>query len=65
MRRIIWRLNALFLERDIGTSKPEKFADFVVVAGDPLTEVRILHGKEKISQVLIGGKTVAEKGSVA
>lgn len=53
----------LGLEQDIGTIEPGKFADIVVVEGDPLGDVRILQDKEKIAQVLIGGQTVARRAA--
>jgi imidazolonepropionase-like amidohydrolase len=53
----------LGMEHDIGTIEPGKVADLVLVAGDPLSDVRILQAKERIAQVLIGGQTVA--GSAA
>ena len=49
----------LGIEQDIGTVEPGKFADVVMVAGDPLLDVRILQDKERIAQVLIGGHLVA------
>jgi imidazolonepropionase-like amidohydrolase len=48
----------LGMEQDIGTVEPGKFADIVVVAGDPLLDVRILQDKDRIAQVLIGGQIV-------
>jgi imidazolonepropionase-like amidohydrolase len=48
----------LGLEDDIGTVEVGKYADLVVVNGDPLADVGILQDEEKIVQVLKGGKSV-------
>ncbi len=49
----------LGMNQDVGTIEPGKFADIVIVAGDPLTDVRMLQDKERIAQVLLGGRIVA------
>jgi imidazolonepropionase-like amidohydrolase len=51
--------DCLGIDQEIGTIEPGKLADIVVVAGDPLLDVRILQAKERIAQVLIGGQIVA------
>jgi imidazolonepropionase-like amidohydrolase len=48
----------LDMAREVGTIEPGKFADLVVVDGDPLSDVRILQDRSKIIQVLKGGKRV-------
>jgi imidazolonepropionase-like amidohydrolase len=47
----------LGLEQEIGTIEPGKLAD-IVVAGDPVVDVRILQDRKRIAQVLIGGQIV-------
>ena len=45
----------LGLEREIGTVEKAKRADLVVVAGDPLTDVRMLQAEERIRLVVKDG----------
>jgi imidazolonepropionase-like amidohydrolase len=50
-----WAAECLGLEHDIGTVEKGKLADLVVVAGDPLSDVGLLQGPERIALVLKGG----------
>jgi imidazolonepropionase-like amidohydrolase len=49
------------LEHDIGTVEKGKFADLVVVAGDPLADVKLLQNPERIALVLKGGEIAADR----
>lgn len=48
----------LGLDDDIGTIEPGKYADLVVVNGDPLVDVRALQDEDRIVQVLKAGNPV-------
>lgn len=48
----------LGLEREIGTVEKGKWADLVLIDGDPLTDVRILQDPAQIRRVLKAGLTV-------
>jgi imidazolonepropionase-like amidohydrolase len=48
----------LGLEDELGTIEPGKRADLVLVAGNPLDDIRILQDRAKIAQVLLGGREV-------
>lgn len=48
----------LDMAKDIGTVEPGKFADLVVVHGDPLADVAILADPSKIVKVFKGGQAV-------
>ena len=47
---------ACYMEDKTGTIKPGKFADIIIVDGDPLADIRILQDREKIKMVMLGGK---------
>jgi imidazolonepropionase-like amidohydrolase len=46
---------------EIGTVEEGKYADLVVVDGDPLADIKILQDLTKIKQVLKGGKVVVSR----
>ena len=54
-----WAAECLGLEHDIGTIENGKLADLIVVAGDPLGDVKMLQNPERIALVLKGGKIAA------
>jgi imidazolonepropionase-like amidohydrolase len=56
-----WAAECLGLERDIGTVEKGKLADLVVVAGDPLADVKMLQNPERIALVLKGGEIAANR----
>lgn len=50
----------LDLSKDIGTVEAGKFADLLIINGDPLADITILQDKRKIIQVIKGGKIIAQ-----
>ena len=56
-----WAAECLGLERDIGTIEKGKLADFIVVTGDPLGDVKMLQNPERIALVLKGGEIAANR----
>ena len=55
----------LRMDDRIGSLEAGKLADFVVIDGDPLTDVRVLQDKRRILTVAIGGKTMVEREAIA
>jgi imidazolonepropionase-like amidohydrolase len=51
----------LRMDDRIGSLEPGKFADYVIVDGDPLADIRILQDKSRILSVAIGGQTLVER----
>ncbi len=56
-----WAAECLGLERDLGTVEKGKFADLIVVTGDPLADVAVLQNPERIALVLKGGELAANR----
>lgn len=46
---------------DVGTLEPGKLADFIVVDGNPLEDVRILQDQDRILQVYKGGAVAVDR----
>lgn len=53
---------ARFIGDKTGTLEPGKFADIIVVNGDPLRDIRILQDSSKITTVIKEGKTEVNRG---
>jgi len=52
---------AIWLGKETGTLEPGKSADIIAVAGDPLSDIRILQEKEKILLVVKEGKVFVDR----
>ena len=47
---------ACFMGDKTGTIEPGKFADIIIIDGDPLADIKILQDLEKIKLVMLEGK---------
>jgi len=56
-----WAAECLGLERDVGTVEKGKLADLVVVAGDPLGDMRLLQDPAHIALVMKGGEIATNR----
>jgi imidazolonepropionase-like amidohydrolase len=48
-------------EKNVGTLETGKYADLLVVDGDPLQDIRILQDKAKLAAIYLGGSAVDRK----
>jgi imidazolonepropionase-like amidohydrolase len=56
-----WAAECLGMEREIGTIEKGKRADLVVIAGDPLDDVRVLQDVARVALVMKGGEIAANR----
>jgi imidazolonepropionase-like amidohydrolase len=56
-----WAAECLGWEDRLGTVKPGKLADLVLVAGDPLADIRVLCDLSRIALVVKDGRIAAER----
>jgi imidazolonepropionase-like amidohydrolase len=60
-----WAAECLGREREYGTVEAGKLADLIVIAGDPLSDVRLLQDLARIRLVLKGGAIVSDRRAAA
>jgi imidazolonepropionase-like amidohydrolase len=48
-------------EKNVGTLETGKYADLLVVDGDPLEDIRVLQDKSKLAAIYLGGSAVDRK----
>ena len=46
----------IHMQNDVGTLEPGKFADLLIVDGDPLDDIKILQDKARIALIMQGGR---------
>ena len=56
-----WAAGCLDLQDSIGTAEPGKFADLVVVDGDPLADITVLQDKERVRLVMKEGQVYVDR----
>ena len=56
-----WAAECVGLDRDIGTVARGKYADLLVIDGDPLRNIDTLRQPESIKLVMKGGSTYVDK----
>ena len=56
-----WAAECLGRQDDLGTVQPRKFADLVVVAGDPLADISVLRDPTRIALVIKDGQVAADR----
>jgi imidazolonepropionase-like amidohydrolase len=44
------------MHQDVGTLEPGKYADVLIIDGDPLTDIKLLQEPSKIAMIMQGGK---------
>jgi imidazolonepropionase-like amidohydrolase len=56
-----WAAECLGIERDVGTLRPGKLADLVVVDGDPLQDITVLQDHQRIKLVFKEGQVCVDR----
>jgi len=56
-----WAAGCLDLQDSIGTAETGKFADLVVVDGDPLADITVLQDKERVRLVMKEGQVYVDR----
>jgi len=60
-----WAAECIGEEKNLGTVQSGKYADFLVVDGDPLRDISVLRAKDRIKMVMKGGVAYVDKLPVA
>jgi imidazolonepropionase-like amidohydrolase len=55
---------ACFMGEKTGTIEPGKYADIIIVDGDPLADIKILRNIEKIKMVMMEGRVEINRGGL-
>jgi imidazolonepropionase-like amidohydrolase len=55
---------ACFIGEKTGTIEPGKFADIIIVDGDPLVDIKVLQDVEKIKMIMLEGKVQIDRGGL-
>jgi len=55
---------ACFMGDKTGTIEPGKFADIIIIDGNPLADIKILQKVEKIKMVMLEGKVEIDRGGL-
>ena len=50
-----WAAECIGEEKNFGTVREGKYADFLVVDGDPLKDISVIRNKDRIKMVMKGG----------
>ncbi len=56
-----WAAECVDLDKDIGTVAKGKYADLLVLDGDPLKDIEVLRRPENIKMVMKGGQAVVDR----
>ena len=56
-----WAADCVGLEKDIGTIEKGKFADLIVIDGDPLADISVLRDLQKLMLVMKGGEAYVDQ----
>jgi imidazolonepropionase-like amidohydrolase len=58
-----WAAECVGLDKDIGTISTDKFADLVVLSGNPLDDISIIQDPDKIKMVIKGGEIFVDRST--
>ncbi len=56
-----WAAECIGLEDEVGSVEPGKYADLLVIDGDPLAEISVLRDRDRIRLGLKGGETFVDR----